>query len=400
MKIAIIGAGAAGLMCACLLNNKHSITVFDKNKTAGKKLLLTGNGRCNLTNLVEPDEFLQSVTQNADFLNHALNNFKSQDTVDFFEKLGIKLQVENNNRVFPSSGKAAAIKDALQNYAIKNGIQFLFESNVLDIERSGDGFEVIVLNSSKQHYFDAVIIATGGLSFPCTGSSGDGYGFAQKLGHKIIATRASLCGLALKKPANFQGTSVDCCIEIMDRDFLVVIKKEKGSLLFTKNGVSGPVIYRAVCAFKNHTIKNHYLKINFAPQLNEKEFEKQLKECAADKPFYLLKKFLPVNIANWLIEVFSLPTKICAKLTKQEQKRLYQIITKAHIEILDFEDISSATITRGGIDISQMCSKTMQSNFIKNLYFIGEILDIDALSGGFNLQIAFSTAAACAKNIS
>ena len=407
MKIAIIGAGAAGLMCACMLDKRHDIVVFEKNEMSGKKLLITGGGRCNLTNLCEPDIFLKSVAQNARFFEYALTGFSPQNTVDFFEKeLGVAIQIENGNRVFPSNGKALRVRNAMLSYAINKGVKMNMNS-LLDIKVSNhsflkvaDRFEICVGEANVGQKFDVLIVATGGVSYPQTGSTGDGYAIARSFGHEVVEPRASLCGLVLKQPAGFEGTSIRCDAEILNEQLSPVAAKETGDMLFTKNGVSGPLIHKLTAKFKGQSIRNHCLKINFAPNLNEKIFYSALKLSANDKPFYLLRKFVPINIANLLIAASNLPNKKnCSSLTKQEQEKLFKVLTGAIVTIADFESITTATITRGGIDIKNIYNKTMQSTLIKNLYFIGEVLDVDALSGGFNLQIAFSTAAMAAKAI-
>jgi len=400
VKIAIIGAGAAGLMCACVLPVEYSVVVFDKNEMAGKKLLITGKGRCNLTNLVEPDVFLQSVPQNAKFLSSALNMFAPKDTIEFFESIGIKTQIENNSRVFPNNGGATAIKQSLENFAISRGVEFRFGFDVKEIIKTETGFTV-ANNIDTRYNFDAVIIATGGVSFSTTGSSGDGYNFATKFGQGIISPRPALCGLQFQHPSGFQGQTIACGVEIVDGNGTSKTRKVIGDMLFTKNGVSGPIIYKAVSEFKQHSIQDHILQIDFVPNLHnglEVKMSNYLKENAHKKPFYVFRKFVPIAIANWLVEVSGLShVKVCANLTKSERLQLISTIIQACIRIKDFEDIETATITRGGVDVGDINPKTMESELMPNLYFIGEVLDVDGLSGGFNLQIAFSTAVACAE---
>ncbi|MCL2555574.1 MAG: aminoacetone oxidase family FAD-binding enzyme [Firmicutes bacterium] len=396
MNIAIIGAGAAGLLSACMIDSKHEVIVYEKNEIAGKKLLLTGNGRCNLTNLVAPDIFLKSVSKNADFLKDTLACFSSQDTVDFFKNLGVPIKIEDSNRIFPVSNKAIEIRDILLKSAINKGVQFLFSTNIIEINKINDKF--LIVSNTNHRYFDIVVIATGGLSYSKTGSNGDGYKFAKNFFHKVVEPRACLCGLVFDQKTNFQGTSIDCEIEILDSTDNIMVTKQKGSLMFTKNGVSGPVIFKSSSLFKGQTISNHYLKINFVPHLKKEDFVYQMKKSAADKPFYLFRKYLPANIANWLINIFNLPkNKSLEKMHLDEKEKLFKALSSALVKIKDFENIETAIITRGGVDILDIDKKTMQSKLVKGLYFIGEVLDIDGLSGGFNLQIAFSTAAACAK---
>jgi len=357
MKIAVIGAGAAGLMCACMLSTVHDVVVFDRNAEVGKKLLLTGNGRCNLTNLVKPDKFLESVSRGREFISSALDGFTPNDTVEFFRTLGVETVVEDDNRVFPKTGKAGAIRQALESYARSRGVQFKLGEVVADIHT--------ILSE-----FDAVIVATGGASHPKTGSTGDGYEFARQLGHTVIPTRPSLCGLQFARVTGFQGTSVTVGATLCDHT-------ETGDIMFTKNGVSGPVIFRLTSKLAGHSVHGESLVIDFVPHIDKPMFD------AGDKPFYAFRKYLPQTVANWLVGLGFKPRDI----------------KQVRVQLADFAPIETATITRGGVDTSQIDHETMQSKLVPNVYFIGEVLDVDALSGGFNLQIALSTAVACAKHI-
>jgi len=357
MKIAIIGAGASGLMCACHLSPEHDVTIFDKNDIVGKKLLLTGNGRCNLTNLVTPDEFLKCIPQGAEFLSHAIHNFTPQDTIDFFAKLGIDTKTENNNRVFPISGGARAVTKALENFALSRGVKFELNKSITDIN------ELLA-------QFDKVIIATGGISYPTTGSDGDGYEFARLIGHNIIQPRPALCGLQFKTPTGFQGVSLSVHATLGNHT-------EMGDMMFTTNGVSGPVIHKLTSLYKHNSVTNQILTVDFIPKIEKPTFN------PSDKPFFAFRKYLQQNISDWLAK------------SSYSPKDIKQI----RIPIKDFDDIKAATITRGGIDLAQVDPITMQSKIVRNLYFIGEILDVDGLSGGFNLQIAFSTAVAVTRGL-
>lgn len=395
-RVAIIGAGASGLMCVCMLPQNCAVTVFEKNTSAGKKLLMTGKSKCNITNLVEKEEFLKSVVHNAQFVANSLHGFSSIATMFFFKSLGIDMRVEEGNRVFPATGGAAAIKHAMQNHAKSRGVEFVFDFAINDIKKTAGGFELI--GNKQSRFFDVVIIATGGVSYPITGSTGDGFAFARKFGHKVIAPRASLCGLQLAKATGLDGVSVQCCVQVLDASFAPLTDKETGSMLFTKNGVSGPAIFRTVARYKQQTIGNHVLQIDFIPSLSAKELEEKIAKNKREKLFFVLRRFMPTSVADWVAKSKNLPAaKICGQLTKQEINKIHSALCAFRVAIKDFEDINFATITRGGIDVSEIDSNTMESKIIPNLYFIGETLDVDALSGGFNLQIAFSTASACAK---
>ena len=370
MKIAIIGAGAAGLMCACKIGVEHSVIVFDKNDVSGKKLMITGRGRCNVTNLVGVDEFLKSVPRNADFLRKSLEKFTPEDAVRFFERLGVEMHVENGNRVFPVQGGAKTIRKALEEYVISRGVELRFGSAVTDISKVDNKFLVIV--NSKSLEFDKVIIATGGVSYQVTGSSGDGYFFARKFGHRVIEVRPSLCGLRFEEQTGIQGTSLTCGVRILDEQMKSLTSLEIGAMVFTKNGVSGPVIHKVVSLFKQDKISGYYICIDFVPNIDEPVFDLK------DKPFYAFRKYLPTKVADWLAKRGELPS----------------LIKRVVVPIKDFEDIESATVTRGGVCVSEVDSRSMESKLVLGLFFIGEVLDVDGFSGGFNLQIAFSTGVA------
>jgi len=399
MKIAIIGAGAAGLVCACLIKEGHEVVVFERNETAGKKLLMTGGGRCNLSNFVGVQDFLHSVSRGREFIEYAINEFGPSDAMDFFEGLGVNLKVEPDGKVFPSSNKGAEVRDALLKCAVDRGVEFRFNQRILGVEKR-DGLFGVAVDSGKL-YFDKVVIGTGGLSYSKTGSSGDGYEFGRGFGHEVVDARASLCGLVLKKAAGFMGTSLECEVEVMDKDKKVVVTKECGNVMFTKRGLGGPVIFKMSSLFDGDRIEGCFLRVNFVPRLKRQQFFGELRKMGADKPFYLFRKWLPINICNWLIEVGGIDKgKALGKMSESEKDRLFGVLTGAVLEIEDFENIEGAIVTRGGINLGEIDKKTMQSKLVHGLYFVGEVLDIDGLTGGFNLQIAFSTAAACAKSLS
>ncbi|MCL2821898.1 MAG: aminoacetone oxidase family FAD-binding enzyme [Firmicutes bacterium] len=416
MKIAIIGGGASGLMCACLLGEFNlkkcggkgafSVTVLEGQGAAGKKLALTGNGRCNLTNMTFGQEFLKNVVQNAEFVKKCLSDFSPKDTVDFFGRIGVKTLSEDGERVIVGKNGGVLAGEKMVEYAKGCGVDFEFNCKVLGVERCGGGFNLRRLDGFGQEcmrYFDTVVIATGGLSYPQTGSSGDGYEFAKGLLHDILPPRPALCGLVLDRAIDFlpvQGVCLCCNISIAGET-----KTLSGNILFTKSGVSGPTVFRAVSLFKKQSISGLELEIDFVPSLQKHDlkrlFDIYFKQFKNDKPFYLIKKFLPVSVSNWLClnNPFLKGKKNCESFNAQDRIKLLNLLKGFKVKIEDFEDITRATITRGGVCISQVDTNSMQSNLVRGLYFVGELLDIDALSGGFNLQLAFSTAASCAKSI-
>ena len=413
MKIAIIGGGAAGLMCACRLagiDNGHEVIVIEKNSETGKKLLLTGNSRCNITNLVDVQEFLESVPRNAKFLSSSLYRFSPSDTVEFFEQLGVRVKVEDNNRVFPLVGGAQAIKQVMEDFAKSKGVKFWLGADVDEVIKKDVGFDVEI--KGRIEYSDRVIIATGGVSFPMTGSGGAGFDFARKLGHSVVSPRASLCGLMLAKSTGVHGVTINCGVEILSSGemsdgimakskFTPLTKREVGNLLFTKSGVSGPCIFRSVARFSGHSIKRHWLQIDFVPSLTHGTLEEDVLQYIADNPrkqiLSLVREYVPESVADFIISVTTLnESLVIGQITKEERKNVVNALKALRVVIKDFESIDGATITRGGVCVNEVNPKTMESKLVADLYFIGEVLDVDALSGGFNLQIAFSTAVACA----
>ena len=336
MKVAIIGAGASGLMCACHLVG-YDVTVFEKNATAGRKLLLTGNGRCNITNLSEPRDFLESVPHNSKFLSSCIYGFSPSDTIKFFENIGVPIIVESGRRAFPKSNRAETVKTAMEKFAKQNGVKFKFGVAASDINLKD---------------YDAVIVATGGISFPVTGSTGDGYAIAKKFGHAVKTPRPALCGLNIEdSPETLQGVSVNCGVQIRDENLKPVVKKIIGDVMFTHYGVSGPAIFTTTSMFKSQSIRNHTLHLDFENSV------------------------IPKSLSKWLET------------------------NKPTFAIKGFDSIKTSTVTRGGIDVLEINPKTMESKLVPGLYFIGEVLDVDGLCGGFNLQIAFSTAVAAARSI-
>ena len=437
MKIAIIGGGASGLMCACMLGGgtgpskltRHStsgdfgtglditgvtpldVTVFDKNGATGMKMLLTGNGRCNVTNLVPPETFLENVHRNADFLTHAVSKFTPHDMAGFLKSLGVDIHIEDNNRAFPTTNKSTTIRDAMQNFATSHGVKFEFNTDVKSITQisqsdndgiSTDKFQITFHTDNatfdKTLVFDKVVIATGGLSYPQKGSTGDGYVFAESFGHSIIPTRPGMCGIIFNKPTGFQGASINCQIKITDKHGNAKTDAKFGSLLFTDYGVSGPTVFKIVSQFSEQSPSGHFLEIDLAPDKTLQDVQNKIKFATSkiqkQKPFYILREFLPVSVANWVAgEVFSKSDKNSSKID------MAKIIKNFKTPLKDFRGVETAIVTRGGVDVSQIDNKTMQSKLVCGLYFTGEVMDVDGLSGGFNLQISFSTGVACALDV-
>lgn len=400
MKIAIIGGGAAGMFCALSLANSNAdVTIFEKNNDTLKKLLLTGHGRCNVTNLVEPDKFLENVPHNSKFMFASINKFDPFDLVDYLREKGVTTKLEKGNRVFPDTNKAITIKECFDNNLPEN-VTLKTGCEVKKIARSKDKFKVF-FNSTSQS-FDAVVVATGGLSFPKTGSTGDGYEFAKKFGLEVKPQRSSLCSIRLMNvPKHFEGTPFNCKVSLNHNNQTISLN---GKGLFTGFGVSGPVIHKLSALVEDQGISCSYITFDL---LNGKTYEQCVKEFKAyikqnPKRFivHLLSNFVNIKFAKDLLFALNLPEKLqCANVSNAQLQLVINALKSYSFEVLGFDDIGRATVTRGGVSCKEIVPATMESKAVKNLYFIGEVLDVDGFSGGFNLQIAFSTAYACATDL-
>lgn len=400
VSIAIIGGGAAGLMAAgTAIAHGASVTVFEHTGRLGKKLAITGKGRCNLTNNCDVNGFLESVRRNPRFLYAALNAFTPADTISFFENLGVNLKTERGKRVFPASDKAIDVVNALREYASSAKIIF---AKVKAVLKDGDKFSV---RADKDYNFDKVIIATGGKSYPLTGSDGSGYKLAARLGHTVTALTPSLVPLESKSalcPA-LQGLSLkNVAINIID-DSGKSVYKDFGEMMFTHFGVTGPMILSASAHLRNLTISKLTLLIDLKPALDAKTLDARLLSefsTAINKDFInVLGKLLPSKFIEPFAELVCIdPRKKINSLTKEERARIVSTLKCIEIPLSDFRPIEEAIITSGGIEVKEIAPKTMESRLVSGLYFAGEIIDVDAYTGGFNLQIAFSTAYLAGKS--
>lgn len=397
--VAIIGAGASGLMCATTLcNNKNfNITVFDGNLKIGQKILITGNGRCNVTNLCEPNSFLSNVSCNSKFLTSAINLFTPSNMLQFLNNNKVKTKVENNNRVFPVSNKASTITNMFGSILEKaNNVNLKLGTRVLEINKVYDKFEVGFGGITKT--FDIVVIATGGLSYPTTGSHGEGYKFAKNLGVAVTKTRAALCGIKIKENLKMlEGVSFNVALKYN-------AVKVTGDVMVTKYGLSGPAAQSLSSLILEDVIKDKTISVDFLPNFSVNDLSekiKQFKNCNAKKQtISLVTDLVNGKLANLILEVNKInKTKQVSQITNEEINKIINGIKFFELTSLSFDDIEHATITRGGVDVKEINPKTMECKTVPNLYFIGEVLNVDALSGGFNLQIAFSTGYACAQAI-
>ena len=393
-KICVVGGGAAGMMAAgTAALYGAEVTIFENTDRLGKKLAITGKGRCNVTNNTSVSDFLINVTKNPRFLFGALNALTPEDTISFFEGLGVELKTERGNRVYPASDKAKDIVDAMRNYASRANILY---HKVTDIKRNGDGFSVTA--AGKTYNFDSVIIATGGKSYPLTGSDGSGYRLSTKLGHTVTKLKPSL--IPIESPSELcrkmQGLSLrNIGIRVVDQNNKTLYT-DFGEMMFTHFGVTGPVILSASAHLQNAELSTLRLLIDLKPALDEKTLDQRLLSdfsANSNKDFInSLGALLPSKMIQPFVEVTGIPErKKVNTITKEERRRIITSLKSFSIELSGFRPIEEAIITSGGIDVKEISPKDMQSKIIPGLYFAGEIIDVDAYTGGFNLQIAFST---------
>ncbi len=370
------------------------VTIYEGTDRLGKKLAITGKGRCNVTNRCTTEEFLENVVKNPRFLYTALSEFDTEGTVNFFESLGVPLKTERGRRVFPESDKAKDIVDALRKYASASNVIYRKVTQIKSLENGG--FQVTAGCESKD--FDAVIIATGGKSYPLTGSDGSGYRLAQKLGHKITELTPSLVPIESKSPLcpKMQGLSLkNVAITIKDKDNNKIYT-DFGEMMFTHFGVTGPMILSASSHIRNRDIESLTLAIDLKPALDEKTLNARILsdfKAQANKDFInALGALLPSKLIEPFVEKTNIPErKKVNVITKEERRAIVTLLKNFEIPLYRFRPIEEAIITSGGVDVKEVKPKTMESKIHTNLFFAGEILDLDAYTGGFNLQIAFST---------
>ncbi len=397
-KVAVIGGGAAGLMAAfAAAKNGNDVTVFEKNSRPARKVMITGKGRCNVTNNCDKDTFLQNIPHGAMFMHSAYSAFSSKDTIDFFEGLGVPLKTERGNRVFPVSDKAVDIVDALVLAINKYDVK-LVNATVQRVCTENGRIQSVVLENGQTHFFDRIIIATGGMSYPVTGSTGDGYRFAEELGHTITPLRASLAPIMIKE--NFCSKLCGLSLKNVKLSLFLEGKKkpvysELGEMMFTDFGITGPLVLSA-SAYIDKEPELYSIKIDLKPALDNDTLDKRvLRDFAAgaNKDFInslddlLPKRLISVIVNNTGID----PRKKINSLTREERAKLVKEIKELNLSVLRLRPVEEAVVTSGGIKLKEIDPKTMQSKIIEGLYFAGEIIDVDCFTGGFNLQAAFST---------
>ncbi len=400
--LAVVGGGASGMMAAIFAADAGlDVTVFERNAKLGRKLGITGKGRCNVTNDCDVQQLLASVPTNPRFLYSAFNRFAPSDTMAFFESRGVKLKVERGNRVFPCSDKAYDIV-----HALSDDTSYRVRHDRIRSVTLRDGAAAGVVGSSGSYDFDAVLLCTGGCSYPRTGSDGSGYRIAEALGHTIIEPKPSLVPLEASDRwcAELQGLSLkNTAMRVIDCDSGRCVYEDFGEMLFTHFGVSGPMILSASSHMSGMREGKYKLVFDLKPALDEKELDRRLiSDFAkyANKDFSnALSDLLPKKLIPVIIKLSGIgETKKVHDITKAERYRLRDILKGLEVTVSGFRPVDEAIVTKGGVSVKEINPKTMESKLVKNLYFAGEMIDVDAYTGGFNLQIAFSTAALAAES--
>ena len=393
MKVIIIGGGPAGMLAAIKSKKeKNQVTIIEKNKILGKKMLITGKGRCNITSGVDMSEFIKNVPSNGKFLYSSFKNFTNKDILKL---LNIPVKLERGNRYFPVSDKAKDVVDALEKEL--SGVEILTNTSATEIITKNN--EAIGVKTNKGDFFaDKVILATGGKSYPLTGSTGDGYEMAKKLGHTITKIKPALVPLVAKKESKIQcqqmqGLSLrNIGLKLFNNNKLIY--EDFGEMLFTHYGVTGPIVLNASSHLVRQELNNPRIEIDLKPALTDEKLDERILrdfETEKNKEFRnALDQLLPQKMIPVILEILQINKKV-NEVKKVERQKLVRTLKHFSIEIEGFRDISEAIITSGGINVKEINPKTMESKLIKNLYFAGEIIDVDAYTGGFNLQIAYST---------
>lgn len=408
-KVLVIGAGAAGSMAAIFAARAgNDVLVFEKNAKTGKKIYITGKGRCNLTNAVENEELIKNTIRNPKFMYSAYSAFSSNDTIGFFEKLNCPIKVERGNRAFPESDHSSDIIKALDKAMEEAGVKVRYNTPVEQLVISDDGATIkgIKLRDGKMVEADKVIVATGGLSYRSTGSTGDGYEFAKQAGHTVKDLRPSLVALEVKESfvKELEGLSLKN-VRVIVNNGKKTLFNELGEMLFTRNGVSGPLIL-SVSSIAGDIFYSEggELSIDLKPALTEDELDARLLRDFTEFRAKALKNALDKLLPKSLIPVFLERTKINTEkktgdLTKSERSVIIGLLKHFTLQVTGLRGYEEAVITKGGVSVKEINPQTMESKLVKGLYFVGEVLDVDALTGGFNLQIAWSTGVVAGSDI-
>lgn len=397
-KVAIVGGGAAGLMAAfAAAQNGNDVTLFERNPRPARKVMITGKGRCNVTNNCDTETYMANTPHGSRFMFSAFSAFSCDDTINFFESRGVSLKTERGNRVFPVSDKAVDIVDTLVNSAIDSGVKIV-NCKVDNIIEENGAVTSLKTENGMEFFFDKIILATGGMSYPVTGSTGDGYKFAENFGHTITELRPSLVPIMIKEGfcSKLCGLSLkNVTLSLYLKDKKKPIFSELGEMMFTDFGITGPLVLSA-SAYMDKNPEEYIIKIDLKPGLDQQQLDKRIlrdfslernKDFINSLDALLPKRLISVIVRNTGID----PRRKVNSITKEERLRLITEIKGLTLSVLRLRPIEEAVVTSGGVKLSEINPKTMESKLIRGLYFAGEIIDVDCFTGGFNLQTAFST---------
>lgn len=414
MKVAVIGGGPAGMMAAISASKKgNEVYLIEKNGRLGKKLLITGKGRCNITSSLDIKDFIQNIPGNGKFLYSAFDNYTNNDIINFLKEHGVGVKEERGNRIFPVSDKSMDVLNAFENELKKKNVKIKLNTRVVGIDTENGRVESLTYENEngqlKKLTADKIILATGGKTYSFTGSTGDGYEIAQKLGHTVTKIRPSLVpltatGKSLNICKDLQGLSLkNVGIKLIDSTKNKVIYEDFGEMLFTHFGVSGPTILSAsahLLRYKNidELLQNNKINlvIDFKPALQIEKLDARIQRDFAEEKNKeyknSLNNLLPQKLINTIVELSQInPNKQVNEVTREERINLAKLLKNFTITISGFRPIEEGIVTSGGISIKEINPKTMESKIVEGLYFAGEVIDVDAYTGGFNLQIAYST---------
>lgn len=399
-KIIVVGAGAAGLMASGVAGEAGAdVLVIERNERVGRKVMITGKGRCNVTNnCTMINELIGAVPTNGRFLYGAFSKFMPSDTIEFFEDMGVPLKVERGNRVFPESDKAVDIVDALNAFSQDSGAKRI-KGRATELIIEDGAVRGVRLEDGQEYFADAVIVATGGASYPLTGSTGDGYELAKQAGHTVTELKPSLVPLVCHEGfcMDLQGLSLrNIEITVIDSESYKEIYKDFGEMLFTHFGVSGPVILSASAHMKNMKAGKYEIHIDLKPGLSYEQLDKRIQRDFlenANKNFInALDALLPKKIVPVIVRLSGIrPSTKVNQVTREQRSCLVHLLKDLKVTVKAFRPIEEAIVTSGGVSTKEIDPRTMESKLCKGLYFAGEVIDVDAYTGGYNLQIAFST---------
>lgn len=406
--VIVIGGGAAGMFSACLLAKAGKrVIIIEPNRKLGRKLRITGKGRCNLTNNSSNDNIIKNIVRNPKFMYSALSGFSSADVMDWFETRGVKLKTERGARVFPVSDNANDIADAMEKELRRYRAVVVKDIALRILAENGrvTGVEC----ADRDYYAENVILSTGGSSYPATGSTGDGYSMAKKLGHTVTEISASLVPIVCEERfvAYLSGLALkNVTLSLYDIRKKKPVYSELGELSFMPYGIAGPLSLTASCYMNREELEagEYRIAIDLKPGLTEEQLERRIQRDFSETPSCeiskVMSRLMPLQMISTFISLADInPNKPCNQVTHEERERIKRLLKRFELTPLKLRPIDEAIITRGGVSVKEINSASMESKLVKGLYFAGETIDVDALTGGYNLQIAFSTAYAAAKAI-